>query len=236
MTKKKFFSIVIITKNEQKYLPILLESIHKQDFHDYEIIVSDADSTDKTRKIAKAEGCKIVLGGPIDVGRNNGAFVAKGEYIVFLDADMQLPPNFLSLVKEKIDQKNAQIGSVFLQFDTNKISLRLLYFFSDWTFYVTQRIRPHGFGGCIFVNKSLHKTIGGFRDILPFEDQDYIHRATKIANRFYLLRKPVVLTTSRRIEKDGYLYVIFRCLRMITTQLLGGARKGSIEYDYDYDE
>ena len=44
-------SIIIPTLNEEKYLPKLLESIKKQDFTRYEIIVADADSIDKTKHV-----------------------------------------------------------------------------------------------------------------------------------------------------------------------------------------
>ena len=44
------FSIIIPTYNEEEYLPILLDSIKEQDFSDYEVIVADANSTDKTRE------------------------------------------------------------------------------------------------------------------------------------------------------------------------------------------
>ena len=78
------FSIIIPTYNEEEYLPVLLESIKKQDFDDYEVIVADANSTDRTREIAEEYGCIVVDGGLPGVGRNNGARVAKGEYLLFL--------------------------------------------------------------------------------------------------------------------------------------------------------
>ena len=67
------FSIIIPTYNEEEYLPVLLDSIKEQDFDDYEIIVADANSTDKTVEIAKDYGCIVVEGGLPAVGRNNGA-------------------------------------------------------------------------------------------------------------------------------------------------------------------
>ena len=66
-------SIIIPTYNEEEYLPVLLESIKEQSFDDYEVIVADANSTDKTREIAKEYGCIVVDGGLPAVGRNNGA-------------------------------------------------------------------------------------------------------------------------------------------------------------------
>ena len=50
---QSFLSIVIPTLNEEKYLPNLLQCIKAQKLNDYEIIVSDGNSIDKTIKIAK---------------------------------------------------------------------------------------------------------------------------------------------------------------------------------------
>ena len=107
MRKKNLkLSIIIISKNEEKDLPRLLKSIEKRDFTDYELILSDAKSIDKTREIGKKFGCKIVEGGLPSVGRNNGAKIAKGELLLFLDSDVKLPNGFLSKnIKEFQDRK-----------------------------------------------------------------------------------------------------------------------------------
>lgn len=91
-------SIIIPTYNEEEYLPVLLESIKQQDFSDYEIIVADADSKDNTVKIAEEYGCIVVEGGMPAVGRNNGAKVAKGDYLLFLDSDLKLTEDYLAKV------------------------------------------------------------------------------------------------------------------------------------------
>ena len=73
-------SIIIISKNEEKVHPRLLESIkHQKTKFKYEVIVSDANSKGKTKKIAKKYKCKIVKGGLPSKGRNNGAKSAKYE-------------------------------------------------------------------------------------------------------------------------------------------------------------
>ncbi len=50
--KNRFFSIIIPTLNEEENLPILLSSIEKQNYKNYEVIISDSFSTDKTREVA----------------------------------------------------------------------------------------------------------------------------------------------------------------------------------------
>ena len=84
-------SIVIPAYNEENYLPRLLRSIQAQDFPDVEIIVADADSTDRTAAIARSAGARLTRGGVPAVGRNNGARLAKGDYLLFIDADTVIP-------------------------------------------------------------------------------------------------------------------------------------------------
>ncbi|NBS41768.1 glycosyltransferase family 2 protein, partial [bacterium] len=83
-------TIVIPTKNEEADLPILLESIKKQTLQPKEVIVADANSTDRTREIAAAYGARVVEGGMPGPGRNRGAEAAKTDLILFLDADVEL--------------------------------------------------------------------------------------------------------------------------------------------------
>ena len=109
-------SIVIPTLNEEKYLSFLLGSIKKQNFQDFEVIVADANSEDKTIEVAKKENCKIVLsGGRLPAKeKNKGALSAKGDVILFLDADIVLPDNFLRDSLREFKKRNLDIASFSL--------------------------------------------------------------------------------------------------------------------------
>src|SRR5687768_1992393 len=121
-------SIVIPTINEEEYLPNLLESIKKQNFKDYEIIVADAGSKDKTVEIAQKHGCTIVPGGLPAKGRNNGAKAARGELLFFLDADTVLPARFFEKSLYEFNKRNLSIASFCLRpYPENK----LIYFLVD---------------------------------------------------------------------------------------------------------
>ncbi len=105
-SKSLKISIVIPTYNEELHLPHLLQSIKEQSLQPFEVIVADAGSKDKTREIAKKYGAKVVKGGMPAVGRNAGAKAAKGDIIVFFDADTVLPENALkNLVNEFLSEK-----------------------------------------------------------------------------------------------------------------------------------
>lgn len=89
---KQIVSVVIPTFNESKNIKRLLESVHKQTHKGIEVIVVDDASTDDTSKIAKKLGAKVYERPHSErsVQRNFGAKKAKGSFLLFLDADMEL--------------------------------------------------------------------------------------------------------------------------------------------------
>jgi len=200
-------SIVIPTKNEEKYLPVLLESIKKQSFSDYELIVADNDSPDKTREIAESYGAKVVRGGMPAAGRNSGAAVASGDIVLFLDADTEMPDaDFLKDALEEFDRRELAIGVPMAVTDGNVLDK---VFFHDWNFFVasSQHVKPLAGGWCIFVRKKLHDQIGGFDEtIMLGEDSDYAQRAAKLG-KFRLMLDARIKASPRRLKKEGYLKV-----------------------------
>ena len=110
--KAIMLSIVIPTFNEEKYLPKLLESLKKQTFQQYEIIVADNNSKDNTRQLAKKYGCNVIGGGLPGIARNKGANTANYD-LLFLDADIILDDSFLHNLLDKIYLKKLDIASVF---------------------------------------------------------------------------------------------------------------------------
>ncbi len=196
-------SIIIPTLNEEDYLPHLLNSLSNQTFQDFEIIVADVNSQDKTRKIALNGGCRVVKGGLPGHGRNNGAKIAQGEWYLFLDADVILPPSFLEIAMTEIQDQNFSVASCFVKPLSNKISDKLLHGVVNLYFKITEKIYPHGAGFCIFIKKELHQSINGFDEKLKLaEDHDYVLRASKLGD-FGLLKNVRIPVSVRRLDKDG---------------------------------
>lgn len=105
-------SIVVTTKNEEGVIDRLLKSIKVQSYKNIEIVVVDNYSSDSTRDIAKEYTDKVFLKGPErSAQRNYGAKKAKGKYLFFLDADMQLTK---SVVKEclRVTERDKKIGAL----------------------------------------------------------------------------------------------------------------------------
>lgn len=197
-------SIIIITKNEEKNLPLLLASLRSQDYKDYEIIVSDAESTDRTVEIAEEQGCRVIEGGLPSVGRNNGAQVANGEILLFLDADVILPNHFLTENLKEFNKGLDGAGAYVAPINGKKI-YKLYYTVLNTYMKASQYFFPHTPGLCIFVKKNMHEGIGGFDpEVIFSEDSDYVNRISK-KGRFRMLKSKKIHTSVRRFEKDGHL-------------------------------
>ncbi len=199
-------SIIIITYNEEEHLPRLLSSINNQKYKDFELIVSDAKSKDRTVAIAKEYGCKIISGprlGP-SYGRNLGAKVAGGDHFLFLDADVALTTkdcleHYLSLFKSK----HLAAATVNLEPDSGKIVDQVMYHLWNAWQMLTQKTDPHALGAFILVNKSVFEKIGGFDESVKYAEDAAFARKSKEFGKFAVLKGPSLLVSTRRLESQG---------------------------------
>jgi glycosyltransferase involved in cell wall biosynthesis len=105
-SKQIIVSVIIPTKNSEKYLEKCLKSIKNQTFTDFEIIIVDNFSTDKTPEIAQKYTDKFFQQGPErSAQRNFGVKKANGKFLFFVDSDMELSPNLLLEISHKFNQK-----------------------------------------------------------------------------------------------------------------------------------
>lgn len=110
------FSLIVPVYNVEKYLGVCLESLLQQDMNDFEIVIVNDGSIDKSVEIAnryveKDKRIKVVHkeNGGLSSARNEGIKVAKGEYILFIDSDDWCEKNLLSTLKEHLEKKKYDI-------------------------------------------------------------------------------------------------------------------------------
>ena len=229
-------SIIIPTYNEEEYLPVLLESIKQQDFSDYEIIVADADSKDNTVKIAEEYGCIVVEGGMPAVGRNNGAKVAKGEYLLFLDSDLKLTEDYLAKVIYEFKMERLGIAITQMKPLSKKTEDKILHDLANLFMISVEKIKPHG-AGCygIIAKRELHECCGGFDEELTFgEDTEYIERLAK-KERFKVLRNAKIGVSTRRLEEEGLATLAKQYGKSTVNDFLGIRTEASdLNYGFDH--
>lgn len=211
------FSIIIPTLNEEYYLPQLLQSIANQSYKGkLQVIVVDGQSKDKTVMVAKHFKNKIADLSVLEVQRgtsrqrNIGAEKATYDHLLFLDADIVLPPHFLAQLAKK-----AQAKGDFVDF---ALHLPLKPNFFDYCFiavmfttaFFLQFFDPANTGSFIFTTKDLHKKIRGFSEDAVFgEDIDYLKRGLKAGATYHLRFLPFVLASPRRLRKEGRLRLMY---------------------------
>lgn len=231
-------SIVIPTKNEDKDLPVLLESIKRQTLQPKEIIVADADSTDRTQEIARSFGAQVVPGGLPSTGRNAGASQAVADHILFLDADVELrDPEFLEKSLGEILERRLDIATCDVFPLSDKYRDHFMH--QAYNSYVRAwgSLFPHAPGFCLFVRKDLHDRIGGFDEAISFcEDHDYAKRAGK-RGHFGFLKSTKIPVSIRRLDRDGRLAIAIKyLLAELHLAALGPIKHNLFNYQFGYDK
>ena len=225
-------SVIIPTYNEEKYLPQLLRSIGEQNLRDFEVIVADNNSRDKTTRITRETGCRIVEGGPPPVGRNCGAKAARGDLLLFLDADTILPDNFLSHCILEFNSRRLDVATCFLKTKGNRLIDKGLFYACNLGLFICQFMDPHASGSFILCKRRAFRELGGFRESLKqAEDHDFVQRAKRIG-KFRMLYKSLPCST-RRLEKEGRMRVLKKYIRSeIYRKLKGDINTDLFKYEY----
>jgi GT2 family glycosyltransferase len=112
-------SVIVPVFNGRLQLPRCLEALSRSAFEDFEVIVVDDCSTDNTRDIVERWGARY-LRTPRQIGpggaRNFGVRHARGLVMVFIDADVVVPPQALSLISDDFGL-DADLAAVFGSYD-----------------------------------------------------------------------------------------------------------------------
>jgi glycosyltransferase involved in cell wall biosynthesis len=196
-------TVIIPTLNEIAYLPRLLDALDVQTRLPDEVIVADAGSTDGTADLAQSRGAQVVRGGMPAVGRNAGVRAARGDLLLFLDADVLPPPDFIALVLEEFERKEYDVATCFLAaLDENPLD-RMICVGTNLYFRIIQPVSPHAPGFCILSKRIVHEKMGGFDESLALsEDIDYARRAKRYG-KFGMLTNTRIPVSMRRVEKEG---------------------------------
>ncbi|MFH0832692.1 MAG: glycosyltransferase [Candidatus Aenigmatarchaeota archaeon] len=197
-------SVIIPTLNEDKYIEPTLFHIKRQ--NPYEIILGDSYSDDGTVKIAKKYGAKVAYAprGAASIGRNAAAKKAKGDVLLFLDADTIAYPNMLETIKKDFkDRRIAGWTCTFYAFSPYLKDHVMYTATSDLIKFLVEHVKPHAAGFNIAVRRSVFEKINGFDESLKvMEDHDLTWRVSK-HGKFKFSTETCVFTSVRRLSNWG---------------------------------
>lgn len=213
--EKPIISVVVPAYNEEKYLPVCLEALTRQDFKlPYEIIVIDNNSTDKTAQIAEKFGSRVIL------EKNKGVIFAKqkgllssiADIVAVIDADMRPPLNWLSVIYENLQDKNVVCVSgpvepfdgptwhILLLRTTFSIVLLWDKIFGQPFYVMGSNVAFKKKALLAFGGYDINKTMG--------EDEFGILKKLKKSGHVIFSEKMINYASSRRINK-GLLYFLY---------------------------
>jgi glycosyltransferase involved in cell wall biosynthesis len=218
---KPLISVIVPTLNEEKYIERCLKSIKNQSFKNFEIILSDGSSEDKTVEKAKKFVDKIVISKERGEGKqkNEGARVAKGKILFFAEADMILHKDCLEEAFKKIEE--GYIGGKFYESVEHKsFSCKLYEAVSRFSDNLCLKFFKFPSGSpVLFIRKDLYEKVGGFHDKLYFWDLHFFKRARRFG-KFCLVKKVRVKSVGREF-KSGFLKICLKRLSLWFLTLLG---------------
>jgi glycosyltransferase involved in cell wall biosynthesis len=205
-------SVIVPALNEERYLPGLLEDLARQRSRDFEVIVADAHSRDRTRQIAREAGCLVVDGGLPGAGRNAGARASRGALLLFLDADVRIGPDFVGDAADEFLRRRLAVATCAYDPDVDGEAIAGIFRLYNWVIQRSPHLRPGCGGACLLISRRLFEAIGGFDAALKVaEDGELVRRAVR-HGRFRMLRTVRLALSTRRVRAQGTIRFVIRIL------------------------
>ena len=231
MAKKRVdVSVIVPSYNEEQYIGACLAAIRRQKFSGtYEIIVGDGHSKDKTQKISRDYGARVVEEnfGTASGGRYIAAKVARGRIYAFMSSDVQPCQGWLQNIYDAFDDKEVAwaVGSVkplegrFVE----EIGAGILNFFAA----VLNRFGlAYVNGDNVAARAEAYKKCGGFNPRLTTSEDTDLGMKLMHQGKFAYAGRATVLISMRRVRKWGYLnFASFHTGNFISTHFLRSPAK-----------
>ncbi len=137
-------SIIVPTLNEENHVGSLLSDVSEQTKEPGEIIIVDGRSKDGTVSVVKRfpDVELLIWSPPVASQRNQGGRRAKGDVLVFLDADVRLPKTFLEDFLEELERRQLDIACPLYMPYRSTPAINAIHVFFNAVFVVFQKVLP----------------------------------------------------------------------------------------------
>ena len=205
-------SVIIPALNEEKYLPRCLESLSRQSGKEqFEIIVVDGRSTDRTVEVAREHAHKVIVEpSPVGVARNIGAKHAEGKVLAFIDADTMASESWIEEIARTFDSGSnaAGVTGPTLPYEGTELDKLAYHVATGWAQRLSLKLgRPHVAGFNCAYRREPFWHAGGFDENRVLSED--VTLSLKMRHQGPILFNPemIAYTSLRRIKKYGYPYL-----------------------------
>lgn len=221
-----FISIIIPAKNEEARLPDALRRLAdlRREYPRLEVVVSVNDSSDRTEEFARARADRVVVSSDagVSAARNRAGALARGDILIFADADTKIGPGVLSRIAAVV-VAGPIVGSVTAYPEHPRVRARVVVW---WKNFVRWSGLIKGMSEVVFVSRSIF-----FDENVCFDEgrhlgevYDFMRRArAKGAHYRYLRSKEGYSLSMRRYDRNGYFHTVVFWVRFwFITRILRG--------------
>lgn len=241
MARKPLISVVIPTLNEEKYLPITLGFLRAQRGlewgKDFEVVVADGNSNDHTREIAHFMHAKVITERThtIAAGRQKGWLAARGDIIVFTDADAQPPTDWLAHITKPLRERSdisACYGPLYPSDGTFMEDVFMKTLFNLYLWVTGVAGLPSGGGNNLAIRRAVLERSGGFDvNLVTAEDLEVQRKAKRYGKVIFVLGAPTKVS-ARRVHEWGYVkYFKFHIDNLLSLHFGSGSHARENPYE-----
>ena len=205
--KTPAISVVIPAYNEEELLLPLLQSLREQTYRDFEVIVIDNNSTDKTATVARHFHARVITEykqGYVHA-LNRGIKDARGTILAITDADSLPDADWLMAIADSFKDPEVIALTGHAKFDINSAILRYM---SEYAYLFFTRLnfligKPHTAGFNLAFKRAYSKKIGILDPAYHIGADVYMGLALKKHGKVIFSKKAIVKTSSRRWQKEA---------------------------------
>jgi glycosyltransferase involved in cell wall biosynthesis len=236
-------SLVIPARNEARLLPRLLASVAlaRSRYHAgasaIEVIVADNGSSDETCALAQAAGCVVVDVQPrvIAAVRNGGAAVARGDWLAFVDADMQVHPDTFDAIEAALSVPRIAGGASGIRPERWSAGIGAAFALTDVVGRVTGLE-----AGLAYVRREDFAALHGYDERrTALEDVDFLWRLRRLGRprgqRLARLSAAPAVFSTRKFDQRGDWHWLALGARMIAGRGWRPSRRTTVVERYWYD-
>ena len=236
------FSLIIPAYNEEDLLPRLLDSVdeasatYRGGRESVEVIVADNASTDATGEIARARRCAVVRVDKrvIAAARNGGAAAARGEFLAFTDADMQIHPETFNAIEDAMATGRYVVGATGVRLETVSLGLAATCAVMYPLVWLTRMDT-----GVVFCRREDFEVVGGYDENLRLaEDVSFLWTMRRLGRtrrqQLVRLRRVKAISSTRKFEQFGQWHYFTLVLKAAAASVgIGSVDELAERYWYD---